>query len=463
MGAEPKPVRGRTRFPRWRMVLRRWISAGIVASMTAALFLLVAPAGSSLLPSPLPAVHKWTIGLALFVGAIAAGIVMRKSLTWARARNQIFNPGPLLVFSIWFLFVIQFWASVPMSMPEKLRPLLSDVFPLLRAALIISVVVLAVAAPCVAWLVTILRRTPLCRSEKGVALEEFGQIRAWLRTDDEVRDPSQDAFGHVKIARRMAERLSTTRTGALGRGATFALLGEIGSGKSSIRELVRHHLAQNGELQRHIVFSSVSLWPFESTEAAIRGTLHALEAELRRVTSTTSVRLTPTNYLKTIERFDRRLGVLSDLISSEEISPSDVLSGYNKLAALVGVQIVIWVEDLERFESSSGAPGAKVAPIYALLCLLQQFEHITVVLASNTLSTCVDIEKIARFVEQIPDLKPRPPGPSSPASGRAASAFQRSWDISTLQLPACESSWRMLRVTHHRCHSSRGCLDQRRV
>ena len=203
----------------------------------------------------------------------------------------------------------------------------------------------------------------------------------------------------------MAERLSTTRTGALGRGATFALVGEVGSGKSSIRELVRNRLHQRAELQRHIVFCWVSLWPFESADAAVRGILRGLEGELRKITSTTSVRRAPSNYLRMIERFDRRLGILSDLISVEGTSPRDTLSGYDKLAALVGVQIVLWVEDVERFESSADATVAKVAPIHALLHLLQQFEHITVVLASNSLATRIDLEKIARFVERIPRLE----------------------------------------------------------
>jgi hypothetical protein len=134
--------------------------------------------------------------------------------------------------------------------------------------------------------------------------------------------------------------------------------------------------------------------------------LRALEGELRKITGTTSVRRAPTNYLKTIERFDQRLGILSDLIPIEETSPKDTLSGYDRLAALVGVQIVLWVEDLERFESSADATLAKVAPIHALLHLLQQFEHITVVLASNSLVTRIDLEKTARFVESIPRLEP---------------------------------------------------------
>ena len=93
--------------------------------------------------------------------------------------------------------------------------------------------------------------------------------------------------------------------------------------------------------------------------------------------------------------------MLAELLSRER-TPAEVLDAYGQLARLIGVHVVVWVEDLERFERTASRDGSRAAPISALLYQLQRIERLTVVLASDNLDARVDLQKIARFVESIP-------------------------------------------------------------
>src|SRR4051812_11262032 len=88
---------------------------------------------------------------------------------------------------------------------------------------------------CVAWRHRRARRRTAVRA--GNDAVAFDRLRVWLRTDDEIVYPEQDLFGHSAVAHRMAERLAQSEATQLGRLPTFALIGPLGSGKSSVRRL----------------------------------------------------------------------------------------------------------------------------------------------------------------------------------------------------------------------------------
>jgi hypothetical protein len=170
-----------------------------------------------------------------------------------------------------------------------------------------------------------------------------------------------------------------------------------------VMQLVRYELRERGLLGEFILMIGVSLWPFDSPEAAVLGILSAIRAEFAKITSTSSISNAPVRYLKAVEKLDARLAVLSELFAQNG-TPRDALDAYNNLAELVGVHVVVWIEDIERFERSGDATAARLGPVRALLYQLQRLERLTVVLASDTLKARVDLEKIARFVERIPQL-----------------------------------------------------------
>jgi hypothetical protein len=394
---------------RWKLIARRWLDVLVQAAAGAGILLLVGPRLAGKVVSNQELLFSWKcvpLGVIVLTGILLLGRTgLLGNPGWARAHV---NPPRWLVVLFAIALGIAAWATFPSVIPKELGRT-SDFFRQNRWILVwISVATSLVATVAPPICRRAIRRLRPSRGPAagGIVIEAatFSDLRIWLRTDDEIREPSQDAFSHSRIAARTADRISRAAKGDLGRCPTFALVGEIGSGKSSIRELVRYTLDAHGLLGERILVVPVSLWPFETPEAAIRGILSAIEAEFARLTSTSSILGIPIRYLALIEKLDRRFGILSLLLASER-TPEAALRSYDSLAKLVGVQVVVWIEDMERFEGSSAAAATRTAPIRALMHLLQEFERLTVVLASDTLTFQIDLYKLVRFVESIPELE----------------------------------------------------------
>jgi hypothetical protein len=350
---------------------------------------------------------KWLAsGVVLLAAAFAVGRAgLFGNLGLAKAHV---NPPRWLRLVLFVAGVIISWSRWPSTLPSILDSRVAAVLHD-RGLHVGGIVVLAVAMVLVAFHLSIrLRRRLPFRTTKShgrldLTRASFETLSGWLRTDDEIAKPSDDAFGHHPIAVRIANRLEQAARGALGRCPTFALVGELGSGKSSILKLVEHELQVRGALDESVLVVSASLWPFDSAEAAIRGILEEIERGFARITSVSSIAHAPTRYLKAIGKLDKRAEVVAEFLSPER-TPNEALEAYGRLAHLVGVHVVIWIEDLDRFDGSTPSQGSRAAPIRALLYQLQRIERLSVVLASDNLNARVDLQKIARFVESIPVL-----------------------------------------------------------
>lgn len=127
-------------------------------------------------------------------------------------------------------------------------------------------------------------------------------ILEWIQDDREISHPDDDLFDHDPIAQRIASRLSC----ANGEAPIIAVVGPLGSGKTSIGCLVAHHLNKHS----HVGIVSVSLWPFESAEAAVAGILRAVIHRLSAHVNTLSLAGLSERYVQTIERIGGRWGIM---------------------------------------------------------------------------------------------------------------------------------------------------------
>ncbi len=404
---------------RWSVIFRRWVAVAVVGASAVSAFLICAVLVDHTVAS---AVQWLDTGWKRPAGAVllfAMAIVLVRSgiLGNPGLKKAHVNPPRWLQVALFVAVVVAVWSYFPTTRPASLGVHVSallrrwgsraSAYLLLAATAVVvaphlAILLRRVVAPRLAVILR-RRRTGSADASREVvvlAQADFKRVCEWLRTDDEISDPSDDVFGHSLIANRIADRLTQAAKGALGRCPTFALIGELGSGKSSILELVRHSLRARDVLDRRILVISASLWPFDSPEAAIRGILEAIERGFSRITSVSSIARAPAGYLRAIGKMDKRAEMLAELLSREK-TPAEVLEAYGQLARLVGVHVVVWVEDLERFEGSASRDGSRAAPIRALLYQMQRIERLTVVLASDNLNARVDLQKIARFVESI--------------------------------------------------------------
>ncbi len=98
-------------------------------------------------------------------------------------------------------------------------------------------------------------------------------------------------------------------------------------------------------------------------------------------------------------------------LQGKPASPVEALRRIDDIATGIGHRYVVWVEDLERFAGQGGGNGhesveeaERLNPIRALLYGLDTLESMTVITATTSLHVRFDLDKIARYVEVLPEL-----------------------------------------------------------
>lgn len=230
---------------------------------------------------------------------------------------------------------------------------------------------------------------------------DFSELSQWLRNDNPISVPSNDAFGHHAIARRIATRVVEDP------GTTVALLGALGAGKSSVAKLVDHELT-TARAGSQVQLVSISIWSYKTQEAAIHGILDALLEALSLHVSTLPLQGLPTHYLDLLEQAGDVPSRAARLFRTNK-SPDSLLKDFDAVARAVDRRFVLWVEDDERFVRTTDVSTAAHDPIGLIrsaLHLLDACSNISVLLASGTSREQFDFEKVARYVEQLPRLEP---------------------------------------------------------
>ncbi|MCK4874069.1 MAG: hypothetical protein KAS72_15205 [Phycisphaerales bacterium] len=242
---------------------------------------------------------------------------------------------------------------------------------------------------------------------------DFNQLTEWLRDDREVEHPDDDRFEHKEVARRIADRLKLSEDEA----PTVAVVGPLGSGKSTIKCFVKHYLRENEKRRVEIV--DISLWPFDTPEAAVAGILRALVQALSKHVNVLSIAGLSDEYISTIEHVGGRWGAAARLLRSDG-RPEAVAERLSRVAAMIDIRFILWIEDLERFAGLHGSGGGarlsgeqaalrdaeRLGAIRALLFQLDRCDSVSVVVSDSSLHTRFDVGKIARFVERLPRTKP---------------------------------------------------------
>ncbi|MEQ8845892.1 MAG: P-loop NTPase fold protein [Phycisphaerales bacterium] len=224
----------------------------------------------------------------------------------------------------------------------------------------------------------------------------FKHWRDWSASDKEIHFKGDDRFDAQPIADRIAGRLVPDESKS--EQPSIALIGPKGSGKSSILSLVERELTDTANIE----FARISLWAYDTPEAAMRGVLDRLIETVGRHAPTLALTGLPGEYLAAVDHMAGRWGVLR-LLTPPERDPLNLLKKIDRIAAAVGVRFVLAIEDFERFREGH-ADASSLGPIRALLYHLDQREHVSVVMASDDLDDRFDMDKIARYVERMPVL-----------------------------------------------------------
>lgn len=235
--------------------------------------------------------------------------------------------------------------------------------------------------------------------------KSFNALVNWFNDDREVVHPDDDLFDNLPVAHRIANRLMSDGKDA----PTIALFGPRGSGKSTIRNFVDFELRYRRNGRVRVMMVPISMWQYSSSRAAVEGILGSLLGALNSHGPNLAAAGIPKEFVTAASGVGHWSGILSALVHDSE--PRGVIEEVESLVQELGVRVVLWVEDLERYAWPGPREGdmhdveiERIGPIRSLLYLLDRAKGISVVHSDTSLRNRFDTEKLARYREQVPKL-----------------------------------------------------------
>lgn len=388
---------------------KRWVSVSLCGTVAGFVLFWVCALQDKLLESWNETVHSsvglFGFGLTVLLLVVLAGCIQVGWLPHARVwrsllhmRHTIEYPGTIMMVAIGML-VLGFLLSIENVSGESVWTEGSVTIGPLCARLGGVIAVACLLFGCVGHYWPSRNKADrvseeTIRRESISSLESRESFEEWLRADNSVNNEQDDWFGHRRVARRIADKILGKEL------ASFALIGAKGAGKTSILNMARKMV--EGETQS-VVIVQVSVWPYESAEAACRGILDRIIQELGDRVDTLGLQGIPGEYVASIEKTSGWLGALFG-ISSQQRSPKDVLGQIDCIASAIGLRVVVWVEDVERFADGVGAVDSPAAtsqaslhPLQALLYLIDEKSHMSVALAATSGYYFLESGKISQY------------------------------------------------------------------
>ena len=255
---------------------------------------------------------------------------------------------------------------------------------------------------------------PVQENKQAESFEEISQspekIIEWIQREEPIDEITDDIFDMKVISRRICRALLEPKL------KSIALVGEYGSGKSSILNMVEYYLKPenreeladyivNGkgnsiDINKDIVTCKVNGWGFTKGTAAE----HILECavnELGKHVDVCSLRFMPEQYTAAMGSSGNVLiQTLSSLATCCK-SPLEMLKRMDNLLKAIDKNIVIFLEDVDRNKNED----TFFNEIAALLDNLRKLDRITFVLAiGQKYDTEEILIKTAEYVESVPRL-----------------------------------------------------------
>jgi len=229
----------------------------------------------------------------------------------------------------------------------------------------------------------------------------------WLRNEEPIASPQDDMFGYARIARRVARLLFESEP------KTVGIVGPFGCGKTSLLNLVEYYLERPPEVpppvrqdpthdsptgkRTPVLVCRAAGWGLQEGAVAERILSAVLGALATRI-DCLGISMLPREYAAALSELGSgwlrcAAGVLTPPARAE-----DVLGRLDPILDAIGRNLVVFVEDMERNPSSSGA-----AELAALLDRLRPLKRVSFVLATSERSPTA-LPRICERIESLPAL-----------------------------------------------------------
>jgi energy-coupling factor transporter ATP-binding protein EcfA2 len=232
----------------------------------------------------------------------------------------------------------------------------------------------------------------------------------WLHKEQAITEPNQDGFDMAVQARNISKLLLETPL------KTAALVGEYGSGKSSILKMVdyylkpenRNELTQNNGNYKNdsvnqeidVITCTVDGWGFAKGSMAE----HILECainELSKHVDVSGLRTVPEQYVAAMDSAGNVFLKILAALATRWKSPLDILKRIDNVLIAIDKRLIIFLEDVDRNKNDE----VFFNEIAALLDGLRQLKQVSFVLAIGQKYDAEEVLiKTAEHVENIPRL-----------------------------------------------------------
>lgn len=229
-----------------------------------------------------------------------------------------------------------------------------------------SVILVSATGWCMGRSLCLLKETQFIKYRRGqnsqvsgkVGIDRFRgdseDLKQWFLSDDPIHSENDDLFGHCSLADSIAKKILSkgmSPNGINGKPAqrlsSGIVLGRRGMGKTSICNLVQKSLDKHAENNRRIILLNLSAWEYAKSPALRRAVVRQLIKGVGSVGSAWGLAAVPAKYISVIGLGGGFWSRLSDVLSKAE-EPEELVRRIGKQAVVMGVEIVVWIDDTER-------------------------------------------------------------------------------------------------------------------
>jgi len=238
----------------------------------------------------------------------------------------------------------------------------------------------------------------------------------WMVDDLPIDCEGSNLFpSHGDAAERILNRLLTRPECNSWALPSIAIMGAYGSGKTSLCNLVRDRYFQRrqaGTELPNLLFCRYEAWQYLTGEAAARGLVETATQAILAVADIPELLRLPDQYVAAMKDGGVTLPRFAASLLGSNTAPTTVLSAIGKALERLNIQLVVFVDDLDRIEEKAVQVQQAVTQAINQLQNVPNVQYVVAVGPPRAASyggsvVTYDLLKLTRFQEIVPKPKPQ--------------------------------------------------------
>jgi hypothetical protein len=339
---------------------------------------------AKLLPEPTRWFRAWFVYVAVYYGLLAVAFIAVEPIRFRTRHIRHLHRYPPLWMSI--VLGVAIAGLVESLSPPARSTLLPQWRQLDIIAPLIVAAIVAVAFRQLPWRWT----TPDDKRAPIVAAPlTWDVLEEWVRREEPLTH-GPDLLGHEPIVDRIARALIQNVNHSI------ALIGPIGSGKSSILNAVKRKIDKT--VAPFTIVAEFNCWAMPRPEDAPRVALQRAIDALDGVIDAQAVRRLPATYQRVLAA--EPTGKLSKLLGLDDVpDAAEHLRALSPLLTAIDARLLLVIEDAERAGNTF-----ETRPLERLLWTLRNVDRISFILSFDAQQAHFDYSKLCDTIERVPQV-----------------------------------------------------------